>query len=206
MVGYVRARVRARALFTLAARVPGILLRGEWPGFDAVLGNPPWDKVLPSKKEFYTDVDALVIAFKGNELDRRIRELHRNHPGLEEQFEFERERTTTFARVLRKGGDFPLAKPATEVQDDDDEGMPGQRRRNSRSAHEDLSKYFVDRSLRLVREGGAVGLVVPSVVYNGDGCVGIRQYLLQHATISAFDGFEIAARSFQSTHATSSQI
>lgn len=37
---------------------------------------------------------------------------------------------------------------------------------------------------------GAVGLVVPSVLYNGDGCVGIRRYLLDEASIERFYAFE----------------
>lgn len=89
--------------------------------------------------------------------------------------------------MLRKGGDFPLAKPLAE--DDEDATRPLQTRREQ-NAHEDLSKYFVDRSIRLTRTGGMIGLVVPSVVYNGDGCVGIRQYLLRRANITAFYGFE----------------
>jgi hypothetical protein len=35
-----------------------------------------------------------------------------------------------------------------------------------------------------------VGLVVPSVVYNGDGCVGIRRFLLEETRIERFYGFE----------------
>lgn len=167
---------------------PEVLLRSDRPGFDAVLGNPPWDKVLPSKREFYADADPLVIAFKGNELDQRIKQLHRDRPGLAADFDSVRERTTSFARVLRKGGDFPLAKPAAE--EDEEDGILRLRKKNDQSAHEDLAKYFVDRSLRLAREGGSVGLVVPSVVYNGDGCVGIRQYLLNQTAVSAFYAFE----------------
>ncbi len=192
-----RIRNRER-FFHWELEFPEVMLRGEQPGFDAVLGNPPWDKVLPSKKEFYADVDPLVITVKGNELDHRIRQLHRAIPGLEERFEDERERTTTFARVLRKGGDFALARPELELRREDDEGdqRPRQRRRSGNSAHEDLSKYFVDRSIRLTRQGGAMGLVVPSVVYNGDGCVGIRQHLLTCAQVQAFYGFENRRRIF----------
>jgi Eco57I restriction-modification methylase len=151
---------------------PEVLLDREHPGFDAVLGNPPWDKVLPSKLEFYGQFDALIRAYKGNELDRRIRELNAEHPGLESRFTEYRERATTVARVLRGGGDFPRAEA------------------RSQSAHEDVAKYFVDRVLSLVTNGGAAGLVVPSVFYNGDGWVGIRRYLLEEATIQRFYGFE----------------
>jgi hypothetical protein len=65
---------------------PEVFLDTDRPGFDAVLGNPPWDKVLPSKHEFYGRVDALIRAFKGNALDARIRDLHARHPDLSGQF------------------------------------------------------------------------------------------------------------------------
>jgi len=187
----VRARER---FFHWELEFPEVLLRVDRPGFDVVLGNPPWDKVIPNKREFYADVDPLVIAFQGNELDHRIRQLHREHPDLERRYEFERDRTTTFARVLRKAGDFPLAKPAAE--EDEDSGILRHGRKNDQNAHEDLSKYFVDRSLRLARDGGGVGLVIPSVVYNGDGCVGIRQFLLAHSSVRALYGFENSRRIF----------
>lgn len=48
----------------------------------------------------------------------------------------------------------------------------------------------MDRASRLVADGGAAGVVVPSVLYNGDGAVGLREFLLEHATIERFYGFE----------------
>ncbi|MBI3916315.1 MAG: type I restriction endonuclease subunit M [Betaproteobacteria bacterium] len=151
---------------------PEVLLDTERPGFDAVLGNPPWDKVLPSKHEFYGQFDALIRAYKGNDLKRRIGELNAEHEGLTERFDAYSLRATTFARVLRAGGDFPLAEA------------------RSQAAHEDVAKYFVDRAIALVAKGGAAGLVVPSVFYSGDGWVGIRRYLLQDASIERFYAFE----------------
>jgi hypothetical protein len=141
-------------------------------GFDAVLGNPPWDKVLPAKLDFYARHDVLIRAYRGNELDQRIRELHGGNPGLEDAFSAYRERTTIAASMLRRGGDFPFSEA------------------RSAAAHEDVSKYFIDRAARIVGEGGAVGMVVPSVVYNGDGCVGIRRFLLNDAVSERFYGFE----------------
>jgi hypothetical protein len=164
-----RARER---FFHWELEFPEIFLDSERPGFDAVLGNPPWDKVLPSKHEFYGQFDALIRAYKGNDLKRRISELNAQHEGLASRFEAYSARATTLARVLRAGGDFPLAEA------------------RSQAAHEDVAKYFVDRALGLVAKGGAAGLVVPSVFYNGDGWVGIRRYLLHDATIERFYGFE----------------
>lgn len=163
---------RRERFFHWELEFPEVMLREDRPGFDAVIGNPPWDKVLPTKQEFYGAVDPLIRAFKGNELDARIRQLNARDDRLAPAFEAERSRMTTIARTLRSGGDFPLAAA------------------RSQAAHEDLAKYFVDRALRIVREGGTVGLVIPSVVYNGDGCVGIREFLLKEATITRFYGFE----------------
>lgn len=159
-------------LFHWELEYPEVFLDSGHAGFDAVLGNPPWDKVLPTKHEFYARYDILIRAFKGNDLEQRVRELHEALPQIGEQFRDYRKRTTTIAQVLRRGGDFPLS------------------RGRSQAAHEDVSKYFLDRAARVVREGGCVGLVVPSVVYNGDGCVGIRRFLLHDTKIERFYGFE----------------
>jgi hypothetical protein len=163
---------RRERFFHWELEFPEVFLDGENAGFDAVLGNPPWDKVLPSKHEFYGRHDILIRAYQGNELERRIRELHEANPELPAAFRQYRERTTTVAQFLRRGGDFLLSKG------------------RSQAAHEDVSKYFLDRALRLARGGGRVGMVVPSVVYNGDGCVGLRRYLITRCTIERFYGFE----------------
>jgi len=162
------ARTRER-FFHWELEFPEVFAEG---GFDCVLGNPPWDKVLPSKVEFYSRYDVLIRAYKGNQLEQRIRELHTQHLGLADEFAAYRDRATMIAQMLRGGGDFPLVEA------------------RSQAAHEEVAKYFVDRALSLVAQGGAVGLVVPSVFYNGDGWVGIRRYLLDQATIQRFYGFE----------------
>lgn len=167
------AEVRSRErFFHWELEFPEVFLDERRRGFDAVIGNPPWDKVLPTKHEFYAGKDVLIRAFKGNELDARIRELHGRHAGLAEAFAAYRERTTSAAQFLRKGGDFPLSEA------------------RSAAAHEDLSKYFVDRAARLAGRKGAVGLIVPSAIYNGDGAVGIRRHLLSAARVERFYAFE----------------
>ena len=151
---------------------PEIFVQTDHPGFDAVIGNPPWDKVLPARKDFYARHDVLIRAFTGDELDRRVQELHTDLPGLADEFEAYRDRTRIVASLLRKSGDFAHSEA------------------KSGAAHEDVSKYFLDRAARLVRDGGAVGMVAPSVVYNGDGCVGLRRHLLDSTSIERFYGFE----------------
>lgn len=146
--------------------------RGERRGFDAVLGNPPWDKVLPARTEFYGRKDILIRAYSGNELDKRIKELHSQNPGLEAEFKAYQEWTKTLAQVLRNAGDFPLSKGRTQA------------------AHEDISKFFLELAIEVTARGGAVGMLLPSMLYNGDGYAGLREWLLHSASIGCFYAFE----------------
>lgn len=167
--GAVRDRER---FFHWELEFPEVMLDKVHRGFDVILGNPPWDRLKPDSKEFYGRYDILIRAYSGNDLDRRIGEIHIQTPGSERAFQEYAHRIKTMAQLLRKSGDFPYSKA------------------KSHNANEDVSKYFIDRALRLIAEGGAVGLVVPSVIYNGDGCVGIRRFLLEGGRIERFYAFE----------------
>ena len=170
-----RIRERER-FFHWELEFPEVFVDVEQPGFDAVLGNPPWDKIKPDRKEFYGRYDILIRAFVGGELDRRIRELHAAHPGLEEEFRAYEVRVKTLAACLKKSGDYRFHD--WEVNNRATGGDP------------DAFKFFVERAWQLVREGGRVGFVVPSAIYNNEGCTGLRHLLLAHAQVERFYAFE----------------
>lgn len=170
-----RVRERER-FFHWELEFPEVFLDAERPGFDAVLGNPPWDKIKPDRKEFYGSHDILIRAFVGGELDRRIRELHEAHTGLEREFRAYTDRIKTLAACLKKGGDY-------RYQDWEVEGK-------STGGDPDAFKFFVERAHQLAREGGAVGFVVPSAIYNNEGCTGLRHLLLSEARVERFYAFE----------------
>ncbi|GIW45683.1 MAG: hypothetical protein KatS3mg077_2965 [Candidatus Binatia bacterium] len=170
-----RVRERER-FFHWELEFPEVFLDEESPGFDAVLGNPPWDKIKPDRKEFYGRYDILIRAFVGGELDRRIRELHSEVPGLAQAFEDYEERVKTLAACLKKGGDY-------QFQDWKVDGK-------TTGGDPDAFKFFVERGWQLVRQGGRVGFVAPSAVYNNEGCTGLRHLLLEHSTVERFYAFE----------------
>jgi len=155
---------------------PEVFLGGGQTGFDAVLGNPPWDKIKPDRKEFYGRYDVLIRAFVGGELDRRIQELEAAIPRLHDQFEEHERRLKTIAACLKKGGDYRFHH--WQVNGKSTGGDP------------DAFKFFVERAWQLVREGGRVGFVVPSGIYNNEGCTGLRHLLLEEAEVERFYAFE----------------
>ncbi|MDL1950643.1 hypothetical protein FBQ97_12635 [Acidobacteria bacterium ACD] len=53
-------------------------------GFDAILGNPPWDTVQPNSKEFFSALDPLYRAYGKQEALRRQREIFEANAADEE--------------------------------------------------------------------------------------------------------------------------
>ena len=171
---FIRIRERER-FFHWELEFPEVFFDG-CPGFDAVLGNPPWDKVKPNKNEFYGRYDILIRAYTGAEMDRRVRELCAQHPGLDDEYEgYETAKKKTTA-LLKKSGAFRFH----------DWKIDGK----TSGGDVDIFKFFVEQSWKLAGEGGRVGFVVPSAIYNNEGCTGLRHLLLDECQVERFYGFE----------------
>lgn len=155
--------------------VPEIFLRSN-PGFDGVMGNPPWEKVKPDRKEFHARADVLIRTFSGGALDARIRELEAQRPALNGEFKAYEERVKTTAASLAKGGDYRYHE--WEVAG------------RKTGGDSDLFKFFIERAFTHLRVGGCMGYLVPSAVYNTDGCTGVRNLIFGRGRVLSFFGFE----------------
>jgi hypothetical protein len=145
-------------------------------GFDAVVGNPPWDKIKPEKRQFYAPFSDDIQNAQGAGLEGLIETLEKASPDLVRQWaEYER-RIERFTFFLSKSETYRhqtavVAKKKTG-------GDP------------DLFRYFVERALRCGREGGRVGLVVPATLWQGEGCTGLRRLLFRRTTVEDLHVFE----------------
>ena len=52
-------------------------------GFDALLGNPPWDIAKPVSKEFFSNIDPLYRSYGKQEALRKQTEYFQNEQGAE---------------------------------------------------------------------------------------------------------------------------
>ena len=113
-------------------------------GFDAVIGNPPWDRIKLQEVEWFA-TRAPDIALQQTAAARRsaIRALRQKDSGLANDFERAKLRADQLGKVIRASGDYPLL------------------------GRGDINLYslFVERAKNLVKPDGLIGLLTPSGIY-----------------------------------------
>ena len=101
----------ANRVFHWPLEFPAVISRG---GFDAVVGNPPWERIKLQEQEFFAARDAEVATAPNKaERDKLIKTLKKAEPGtpqarLSEEFEFTKRASEAASVFVRKTGRFPL--------------------------------------------------------------------------------------------------
>ena len=101
----------ANRVFHWPLEFPAVMAQG---GFDAVVGNPPWERIKLQEQEFFAARDA-EIATAPNKAERNklIKELKKAEPGtpqarLSDDFESAKRASEAASVFVRKSGRFPL--------------------------------------------------------------------------------------------------
>ena len=140
-----RALIREERFFNWEAAFPGIWTElgsaERKGGFDAVIGNPPWDRMKLQQVEWFAvRRPAIAHAQRAADRKRMIAELISAAAPLATEYVRASDRAAASVRMARRGGDYPL--------------LSGR----------DINLYslFVERGMALAKREGRVGLVVPS--------------------------------------------
>ena len=124
---------------------PGVWSEWDQPerrgGFDAVIGNPPWDRVKLQQVEWFAARRREVaLAPRAADRKRMILDLERAEDPLAREFAEAGERAKTAALIARSCGNYPLLS----------------------GGDVNLYSLFVERAMSLVKPEGMVGLLTPS--------------------------------------------
>ena len=150
-------------------------------GFDAVIGNPPWDRMKLQQVEWFA-ARRREIAMAPRTADRKrmIAELQKAADPLARDFRLASERAAAGARVARGSGDYPLL------------------------ARGDLNLYslFVERAMTLVKPDGMVGLLVPSGIASDKTAAPFFKSVATEGRLKALYDFENKKVFFPDVHAS----
>lgn len=118
----------------------------ERPGFDCILGNPPWEKLQLEEHSFYALTYPGLRGLSQADADAAIERIRQERPDLVHEYEIETDRTQAMKKALAQGP------------------YPGMN-----AGRPDLYKAFAWRFLQLVRPDGLVGVVLPRKAVEASG-------------------------------------
>lgn len=202
----------AKRFFHWELEFPDVF-RAPGSGFDAILGNPPWDIAKPSSKEFFSNIDPLYRSYGKQEALRCQTDYfaseHVERSWLDYCADFKAQSN------LMGYASGPFGDP-TETSSAADKFAVGggqqsqllhdrwrDARKTSRgfadaahpfrhqgSADINLYKAFLEQAYVLLRTGGRFGFIVPSGLYSDHGTGDLRRLFLDRCQWEWLFGFE----------------
>ena len=147
---------------------PDIFAPGAKGGFDATVGNPPWEIVKPNSQEFFSAYLPEFRSFKKQEAIKVSRRLLEGNEAIQEKWD------NYSARFVEQSTYF-----------------------REREAYQFLgkgdintSKLFLEQFFSLLKSGGHEGIVVPSGLYTDMGCQPLRVMFFDRSAIDCLYCFE----------------
>jgi hypothetical protein len=82
---------------------------GKNPGFDCVLGNPPWERIKLQEEEFFAQRDPQIATAPNKSARQKlINALIQSNPSLSQAFEDAKHAADAASKFVRTSGRFPL--------------------------------------------------------------------------------------------------
>jgi hypothetical protein len=83
---------------------------GDLPGFDCILGNPPWDKIKVEEKEWFRGrVPEIAESDSKGHRSKLINELEDSDPNLYSKWRLTSKRSSQTSKFIRESGRYPLS-------------------------------------------------------------------------------------------------
>jgi hypothetical protein len=134
------------------------------PGFDVIVGNPPWEEVTVEELAFYALHRPGLRSLPEAERRAAIERLQEERPELLVRLTEEQERLAKLRAYLGPAAGYKGGA-----------GDP------------DVYKYFCQRYRELLRPGGRLGVVLPRSVFLARGSADFRRWLFEEAAPERID-------------------
>ena len=189
------------------------VFRTAGSGFDAILGNPPWDIAKPVSMEFFSSIDPLYRSYGKQEAVRRQSAYFDAETVEREWLDYNARFRAQSNFTSHAGSPFGDPEDNTKSQDrfavsrgHENRDLHARWRRERRraagfadpshpfrhqgSADLNLYKLFLEAVHTLLRPGGRLGFVVPSGLYSDNGTGPLRRLFLDRCRWEWLFGIE----------------
>lgn len=150
-------------------------------GFDAAIGNPPWDRMKLQQVEWFAQRRSdIAMAPRAADRHAKIRALQEADDPLAQEYAYAAHRAETATRVARKGGQYPMLSKGDV----------------------NLYSLFVERAMTVVHATGMVGLLTPSGIASDQTASGFFKWVSSGGRLQALYDFENKKIFFPDVHAS----
>lgn len=181
-------------------------------GFDAIVGNPPWDIQKPSSKEFFSRIDPRYRTLGKQEALRWQQQTFDASPEIEREWLAHQAHFKALSNWVSWAAN-PFGDPERDPEgkgcllarknnpelhrawwslrgSPQGHADPNHPFRHQGSADLNSYKLFVELAHALLVAGGRLGMIVPSGLYTDKGTAPLRELLLEHCRWEWLFGFE----------------
>jgi len=144
-------------------------------GFDAIIGNPPWEQLQPSRDDFFPRFDPAFRTRMPNDKDAKQDELLED-PEIRDAWEKHQEDMNRRAEFYKNSPSYELQSPKI-----DGRTIPSKR---------ELSGLFLERIFEITKPEGYVSQILPSRILTGTSGKDLREHLLYESQLRLLVGFE----------------
>ena len=150
-------------------------------GFDAIIGNPPWDRIKLQDVEWFAPRDSeLALAPTAEARRKGIQRLRNQGSPLVAEFDDAKNRADRLWSAIRASGHYPLLGVG------------------------DINLYslFVERAMGLIKPDGFVGLLTPSGIYADKTAADFFKSISTSGRLGGLFDFENRRIFFKDVHAS----
>ena len=150
-------------------------------GFDAVIGNPPWDQIeQPEVEWFATRDEEIAHATTGARRKALIKKKKETGDKLVLEYETVRNQATAMREFIRSSDEYPLLS----------------------GGRINLYSLFVERAMSLIKPDGFIGLLTPSGIYADKSAARFFKSVSTDGRVSGLFDFENKRTFFKDIHAS----
>ncbi|MDR1577341.1 MAG: Eco57I restriction-modification methylase domain-containing protein [Deltaproteobacteria bacterium] len=146
------------------------------PGFNLIVGNPPWDKTKFEEPLFFVQYHPNYRTSPNSQKKAIATDLLAQ-PDIRAKYDQEKRRAELYNEYLTKK--FPLSQG---------------------NGDNNLFRFFMEKAWNLLAPGGSLSYILPLSFLTDDGSTRLRKNILEKGRLVRFDGFENKKRIFPHVH------
>lgn len=176
-----RMHERGSMAFSYDLGFPEVFRRSAGKGFDVVVGNPPWEGIDTSIREFFGGLDVRVFDLRTEQELNEVVGALRQGLGVAEAHAAYVQNIVGLKRTIVR-----LYRLTNQAGDQESAATP------------DLYQPFLERALELgATPGGQIGLCLPGSLHANEGAAGLRRRLIDDESLAFLYSFENRQKLFE---------